>query len=234
MLLLGFGPSARDICSQLTETCKRVYVSHKGNSCKDWLPENIRELPEISHVNKDGLFIFKNGRAIDVDIFMYCTGYEYDMSFVNGNCGVEVQDRRAVCGLYKHIISIENPSLCFIGLPWAITLFPLIYQQSAYLTALFSGKIKLPSKNEMKKDLEKTFEELSIAKKPIRNLHMFMMKQWQYNDDLASLSGCTKIRPIVKNLFHYSYSFLKKKPLFDFKEMEFREIDDENFEHLNS
>ena len=49
------------------------------------------------------------------------TGYHYTFPFLAPECGVKVDmDNRVVQPLYKHLISIANPSLAFVGLPFNV------------------------------------------------------------------------------------------------------------------
>ena len=49
------------------------------------------------------------------------TGYHYTFPFLAPECGVKVDmENRVVQPLYKHLISIANPSLAFVGLPFNV------------------------------------------------------------------------------------------------------------------
>ena len=53
---------------------------------------------------------------MEAEAVILATGYHYTFPFLAPDCGVKVQNRM-VQPLYKHLISIANPSLAFVGLP---------------------------------------------------------------------------------------------------------------------
>ena len=53
---------------------------------------------------------------MEAEAVILATGYHYTFPFLAPDCGVKVQNR-VVQPLYKHLISIANPSLAFVGLP---------------------------------------------------------------------------------------------------------------------
>ena len=53
---------------------------------------------------------------VEVEAVILATGYHYTFPFLTPECGVKVENR-VVQPLYKHLISIANPSLAFVGLP---------------------------------------------------------------------------------------------------------------------
>ena len=53
---------------------------------------------------------------VEAEAVILATGYHYNFPFLDPKCGVKVEDR-VVQPLYKHLISIANPSLAFVGLP---------------------------------------------------------------------------------------------------------------------
>lgn len=67
---------------------------------------------------------FDDGSNEEIEDILFCTGYNYNFSFLSKKCGVEVTDNY-VHPLYKQIISIENPTLGFIGVPHTVCPFPM-------------------------------------------------------------------------------------------------------------
>ena len=68
---------------------------------------------------------------VEAEAVILATGYHYNFPFLAPECGVKVEnflifdcfnillkvENRVVQPLYKHLISIANPSLAFVGLP---------------------------------------------------------------------------------------------------------------------
>ena len=229
-LVWGFGPSGRDISLELSTKCSKVYVSHKGSGNQDKFPDNLIEKPELSHVNKGGLFVFEDGSEVDVDAIVYCTGYTADLSFISDKFKLNLsEDGRAVHDIWEQMIFIENPSMCVVGLPWSINSFPLMHQQSAFVAAVYSGKIKLPSKEDMQKEFQKELEESLQANKSSRYFHMYLFKQFEYNDRLAARSGCPPNPRFIQKLVWHCMSMYASRPLLDTKDAEFKILDNETF-----
>ena len=76
--------------------------------------------------------LFADGsRADDIDIVLWCTGYCYDFPFLDRNI-LEEDDmsHRRVRRLYKHLFLLDHPSMAFVGLPFSVVPFPLMYLQA--------------------------------------------------------------------------------------------------------
>lgn len=99
--------------------------------------------------------VFADGTKEQVDVVFYCTGrfslflmvigvgccfiptikitffesvplkgYKYDFPFLAESCGIRV-DSNMVTPLWKHLVSIENPTLALIGLPFYVCAFSM-------------------------------------------------------------------------------------------------------------
>lgn len=90
---------------ELSKYSSVVYFAHQGQKFQSELPTNVMELPDINHVSNRGEFVFENGLIASVDVFLPCTGYVYDFSFLSKECEVHVkEDGKGVTSLYKHMI----------------------------------------------------------------------------------------------------------------------------------
>lgn len=64
-------------------------------------------------------------KADSVTFFFFSNkGYKYSFPFLSEKCGVRV-DSNMVTPLWKHMISIENPTLALIGLPFYVCAFSM-------------------------------------------------------------------------------------------------------------
>lgn len=73
-------------------------------------------------------FHLKDGSSIDAEVFLFCTGYKYSFPFLDENCGIRV-DTNYVSPLYKHLINIEHPTMCIVGIPTIVLPFPMFHMQ---------------------------------------------------------------------------------------------------------
>ncbi|CAM0956252.1 unnamed protein product [Alopecurus aequalis] len=116
--------------------------------------------------------------------------YLYDFPFLGDDSTISVDDNR-VDPLYKHVFPIEvAPDLSFIGLPWKVIPFPLFELQSKWVAGVMSGRIKLPSKDEMIEDVKAIYLRLETHGWPKRYTHNFGGGyQFEYDDWLAEQCG---------------------------------------------
>ena len=167
VLLLGARSSAMDIAREIAAVASSIYVSDRSLHLSDSVQQHYDG--KLSHVGavtcyKDGAFVFTDGsRATDVDVIVYCTGYEYDFPFFDRNsCHTTyssgtvtsrdennddddtkimvVDQGRAVLDVYQHIFHHRYPSLAFVGLPWSVVPFHMFYLQALWIAKVFSSK----------------------------------------------------------------------------------------------
>ncbi|KAF2535187.1 hypothetical protein F2Q68_00019632 [Brassica cretica] len=121
---------------------------------------------------------------------MHCTGYKYHFPFLETNGSVTVDDNR-VGPLYKHVFPPElAPWLSFIGIPWQVVPFPLFELQSKWIAGVLSGRIMLPSKEDMMEDIKSLYATLEAQGIQKRYTHRMGIAQFEYNDWLATQCGC--------------------------------------------
>ena len=63
--------------------------------------------------------------VLKTKIFVVCLGYDFSFPFLSKECGITVEQGKYVQPLYKHMIHIYRPTLCFIGLPSLILPLPV-------------------------------------------------------------------------------------------------------------
>lgn len=130
--------------------------------------------------------VFQDGSTANVDVIMHCTGYKFHFPFLETNGIVDVDDNR-VGPLYKHVFPpLLAPWLSFIGLPWKVVPFPLFELQSKWVAGILSGRIALPSQEEMLMDVEAFYLEMEAAGLPKRYTHNIGWYQFEYDDWLAN------------------------------------------------
>ena len=228
VLLHGAGSSALDIGLDLASECCSVIISHYGPRFTTKLPPNVIEKVNISHVNADGVFIFEDKTEAAVDVFLPCTGYKYNLSFLSPECEV-IYENQTVFPLYKHLFHIKYPSLSFVGIPWLTSPLPMIHQQCAYICSVLSEEKYLPSEEEMLNNVLQDVLELQKKGEKSKHFHKLGDDQFAYNDNLAEFSGCPKNPPFMKDLYKYC-SLLRKENAMVYKNYNFKIIDEFTFE----
>ncbi|KAF4531626.1 hypothetical protein B566_EDAN006557 [Ephemera danica] len=194
VLVIGAGPSALDIALELAECAKQVIISHHDSEAikTEMLPETVREVPDVVHFIDRGTKLKNDVEIHDLDAIIFCTG---TFPFLHASCGVRVTER-GVEPLYRHLIHIERPSMCFLGLPNHIVPFPLADLQVRYFLRFFDGSKLLPTVAEMKiktdRELEQRRYEGLIGS---RLAHFMGPKQRAYYDLLAEEAEIDPILP---------------------------------------
>ncbi|XP_044951872.1 flavin-containing monooxygenase FMO GS-OX5-like isoform X3 [Hordeum vulgare subsp. vulgare] len=121
VVVIGCGPSGTDISRDIAGVAKEVHLASRSAfaATSDKLPghANMWLHSEIECVQEDGSVVFHDGSRVKADVIMHCTGYKYNIPFLNSDATVSV-DGNCVEPLYKHVFPPKAaPQLSFIGLP---------------------------------------------------------------------------------------------------------------------
>ena len=113
--ILGAGQSGRDISQELCSVSSSVHLSH-GADFINIAP--LKECTPIVDVTSQGRLVTRKGEELAVDVLIYATGYHFDFPFLkSSDAGLTVCPPKRIKGLYRHLLSIEKPTIAFIGLP---------------------------------------------------------------------------------------------------------------------
>lgn len=157
----------------------------------------------IKSLSPDGTVHLIDGtRLPDVDDVLLCTGYSYDLSFLSENSGLSVSsDGRYISGLVSHCVSLSQPTLSLVGVPYNVLPFPLFEDQALFHSRVLSGVVSLPALQRLR-DLEVS-EERAIGA-PKKYMHKLMDRQWEYRRRLASLGGFKLPEPVRIEIYNES------------------------------
>jgi thioredoxin reductase len=153
ILVVGNSASGIDISYQLaTKLNKVVYKSIRSEGKlpggRDDRVKDVGDLLKFDPITKS--VYFKDGFRLDnVDSIIFATGYLKSIPFVKGE--ELITDGAKVHGLYKHLIYYPNPTLAVIGVPRFVLPTRLSETQGCWLARVWSGRIQLPSQEEMEK-----------------------------------------------------------------------------------
>lgn len=125
VLVIGAGPSGLDLALHISSVAKQVVLSHHTKEAVNTeYPSNVTKKPDVSLVKDEEELEFVDGSCCRFDTIIYCTGYRYSFPFLHESCGVTVDDNH-IQPLYKHMIHIERPTMCFIGIPFNVCAFQM-------------------------------------------------------------------------------------------------------------
>ena len=153
ILILGTSYSAEDIGSQCWKYgCKSVTVAHRTAPMGfDW-PTNWQEVPALVKV-VDKTAHFKDGSSKRIDAIILCTGYKHHFPFLPDDLRLKTANRLAASDLYKGVVWNGNTKLFYLGMQDQWYTFNMFDAQAWYVRDIILGNIKLPSLEEMKKDV---------------------------------------------------------------------------------
>ncbi|XP_006366746.1 flavin-containing monooxygenase FMO GS-OX-like 4 isoform X1 [Solanum tuberosum] len=216
VVLIGGAASATDISREIAEVAKEVHISSRSatSGVPMKLPgyDNIWLHNMIEAVGSDGGVNFQDGSKILADIILHCTGYKYHFPFLETNGIVTVDDNR-VGPLYKHVFPPTfAPSLSFVGLPWKVIPFFLCELQSKWIAGVLSGRISLPSKEDMNADIEAFYSSMAASCIPKRYTHNMDDSQFDYDDWLAAECGSPPSEEWRKQMYFISRKNKKTLP----------------------
>ncbi|OAY78671.1 Flavin-containing monooxygenase FMO GS-OX-like 4, partial [Ananas comosus] len=205
VVIIGSSASAVDISRDIARFAKEVHIASRsaatGTPMKQPGYDTMWLHSMIKSTHKDGTVVFEDGSSVKVDVIMHCTGYKYHFPFLEMNGIVTVDDNR-VGPLYKHVFPPElAPFLSFIGIPWKVIPFPMLELQSKWVAGILSGRIELPTKEEMLADVNAFYLEMEVAGWPKRYTHNFANIQFEYDDWLANQCGCPPVEEWRKQMY---------------------------------
>lgn len=225
VLVVGGGHSGVDIAPDVAAYADKVVLSHR---CK--VPvhtgDRVMQKPEVLCLTETGAK-FVDGSEENFDTVIYCTGYRYSVPFLSVDCGVSLHDN-AISPLYYHCISINQPTLAFIGLPFNACLMLMMDLQARFCLKFFSGQKTLPTKQEMLDAWQTDQDERKRRGLTGKLTHMLAGDlQQRYYDDLARIAGIEPLKPVLAKM--HADCINSKNEDVNFRNFEYRIIDDENF-----
>ncbi|KAI8028215.1 Flavin-containing monooxygenase FMO GS-OX5 [Camellia lanceoleosa] len=194
LVMIGNGPSAFDISREIATVAKEVHLSSRSprhlQVSKLDNHHNIWQHSKIVSVCEDGTVAFEDGSSVHADTSFHCTGYKYNFPFLKTN-GIEsvIEDKR-VGPLYKHVFPPKlAPSLSFIGIPERGITFLLMELQSKWIARVLSGKLLLPSEEEMLADVQQHYLQMDESQIPKHHTHLLDPFEFGYMHWLAAQVG---------------------------------------------
>ncbi|KAG5607183.1 hypothetical protein H5410_028675 [Solanum commersonii] len=205
VVVIGDGPSGHDISRDIATVAKQVHLTTGSSEIEVSKLDNYANLwnqEKIDHVDENGEVTFIDGSSIHADIILHCTGL-YDFPFLETNGIVSVDDEsRAVGPLYKHVFPPKlSPCLSFVGIPYQAIVFLMFELQAKWIAQVLSGKVLLPTEEEMLADVEDHNRQLEEAGIPKRHTH-------QYIDWLAARVEMPPIDAGLTEMYWSIYKFV--------------------------
>ena len=126
--------------------------------------------------------VFTDGRVVEVDTVVYCTGYKITFPFLDERV-VPVRDNRV--DLYRRVVAPDHPGLYFVGLVQPLgAIMPLAQAQAEWVADLVTGEGALPPYDEMRRQIRDYHEQ--VAKRYVASKRHTI--QVDFHDYLAELA----------------------------------------------
>ncbi|KAJ8128131.1 hypothetical protein O1611_g5507 [Lasiodiplodia mahajangana] len=156
VLIIGFSASGVDVANGIEPFCAKPLLicqnSRDGLSPgSQGFAERRAIFPSIVEFDiSDRSVLFSNGkRETGLDYILLCTGYEYEYPFLSGLPGFEGGKGDGNTRTYQHIFHVDHVTLSFMTLPLRVVAFPFAETQAAVVARVWSGRLSLPSYQEM-------------------------------------------------------------------------------------
>lgn len=189
---------------------------------------NIVQKPDILSLTEDGVH-FKDGSYEKISTVLYCTGYEFTFPFLSVDSNLSCYDNY-IQPLYKHCINIYRPSLAIIGLIFLNCPFQTFDVQIRFCLEFMTGKLALPTRQEMLEDTNRDMSERWARGLSRRKAHAFGEGfQEIYYADLARIANIEPIKAYVTKLYNENRRNMQAD-ITSFRRYKFTIIDDETFE----
>ena len=184
---------------KVTETVKVAKMFWIGNPMPVENSSDYKEHYESGRiVLKNGLskidgskLVFADGTEEEVDTIVYATGYKWNFPFLREDDGVIAyeENQKYYGPLYKLMVAINEPHLMFVGMLDCPGQSFGYSRQAMVAKEIIAGNVKLPSKEEMKADMDK-YEEGFRKGGMLRyfaTFTPFSSSMWDYGDSLYEL-----------------------------------------------
>jgi len=163
VVCVGNGASGVDIATQIMSCCKwPLLISQRSESffLKGESPSKQDRSEIVEFISQDRAVRFADGSIEkDVDGVLFCTGYLYSFPFLDSLDPPLIGDGTHVQNTYQHLFYRPNPTLAFPVLQQRVIPFPMAEVQAAVLARVWSGRLSLPSEQEMKSWEDETYKE---------------------------------------------------------------------------
>jgi dimethylaniline monooxygenase (N-oxide forming) len=127
---------------------------------------DIAVRPNIDRFSGGHAVRFVDGSEEEIDLVIYCTGYEIAFPFLDKGVFPVVDNRLP---LYRRVAAVERPGLYFVGFIQPLgPIMPLAEAQSEWIADLLQGRAVLPSATEMQAEVsayERSMRKRFVASK---------------------------------------------------------------------
>lgn len=126
------------------------------------------------------------------------------------------------------MISIENPTLAIIGVPFYVCAFNMCDLQVRFVLKFWLGDRQFPSKDIMLSEEADELKRKLNDGLPKRHFHRMGLAQSTYYDDLAKIGGIEQLPPVLGKM-HADSGKRFLEDLSNYRQDRYKVVDDFNF-----
>ncbi|KAH9633072.1 hypothetical protein HF086_010181 [Spodoptera exigua] len=230
VLVIGAGPSGMDIALELTTVSKKIILSHHlKEQPRTVFPDNLQQKPDVERLEGNKVY-FLDGSQDEVDVVFLC--YMYNFPFLHESCDIVVEEN-CVEPLYKHVVNMKHPSMCFIGVPYYVCAFSMFDLQVRYYVRSMNGTFSLPTPEQMAEHWEEEKRDRAARGFTRRQAHMMGPDQQKYYASLADEAKTKTLPSVVTKIRDESViRFLHN--LKHYRQDKYNIIDDDTYEIISN
>ncbi|XP_031630062.1 flavin-containing monooxygenase FMO GS-OX5-like isoform X2 [Contarinia nasturtii] len=209
VLIIGCGPSGKDILYEVASKAKKVIFSHNRDTSRHILPLNVIQVGDVERfTEKTVQFV---GESVD--------------------CGLSVENKFEVTPLYKHLININCTTMAIVGLQ--ICAYSYMYDLQARLCLKFwNNEIIIPTKAEMLEDFEAERKRRKETGNN-RQTHLLGVDQNSYLRDISKIGQMIQMPEVLLKIYDDCNELRVQFPN-NYRDFNYTIIDDQTFERTSN
>lgn len=230
-LVIGGNNSAVDLVIDSSKEIEMTLWSNHLNPLPDLaqFDGKVTAKPDVLEFTENGVK-FVDGTISECSLVMYATGYLYSYPFLSVDCGI--LGGEYVHPLWMHCLSINNPTLGFIGLMNLICPNQMFQMQVEFCLTFMTGRKEFPTKEQMIKEMKEDLEERRNKNLPPRKYHFLGYKpsaHQDYHDELSRKAEIKNIMPYVLKM-HKHAGQNRRKNFTSYRNVKYKILNENEFE----
>ena len=201
VLVVGSFLSAEDLSIMLIKFgAENVIISYKYRPLGFKWPKGVEERPLVKEFKANTAY-FKDGTTAEFDTVLFCTGYKLEFPFMSEELRLKTDNLFYPENLYKGVLWMNggNDKLMYIGVVNNVFAFIAFEAQAIWACRNIMNSIKLPSKDEMRADIEQWTTKVKTATRNhdleelfefIKDYLRHIVESVGYNSDVLALQDC--------------------------------------------
>lgn len=217
LLVVGSSYSAEDIALQCHKYgAKSVTISYRTAPMGFHWPANMEELPLLMKLEGKTAH-FKDGQTREIDAIILCTGYQHCFPFMEDSLRLRTNNRLYPTKLYKGVVWEDNPKLMYLGMQDQYYTFSMFDAQAFFARDVIIGRYQLPSKEEMKKDMDAWRSREEALEDPFQDIDF----QTDYTKDLMDLTDYPDFDIEMAKKHFYEWEHHKEEDILKYRDKSF-------------